>query len=214
MAFNEELARQEALRFCSHYSPRTLASIGARLKRAVPGFYPKTDASKLGKQLRRLLAPLVASNLLLVYKPENKVWARAREMATKAAKARGESPPRNVRELYQTNFLYLTPDPSLPVLSLPKPKQEMNFELCALMHRFRKPKKYTWEMLNLLMCASDKRKKDDLRIHLYMLPFDYNEIELLESVLDFGVEFASLSFPFRPDINEAKGFLGGLAVGK
>ena len=82
------------------------------------------------------------------------------------------------------------------------------------MHRFKKPKNYTWEMINLLMAASEKKKRDDMRIHLYMLPFDYNEIELLEQVLDFGEDFKDIKFPFKPDANEAKGFLGGLAVGK
>ena len=214
MRFDEEKARRIALRYCSHYTPRTPSAIAARLKKGVDGFYPKTPAGKLKKKVDALLRPLVSSNLLVVYRPKDKVWKRAREMATKGARLAGDPVPRNATELYQTNFLYLSADTTLPVISLPRPKHELNFELCALLFKFKKPKNYTWEMLNLLICASNKKQRDDLRIHLYVLPFDYNEIELLEDVLEFGVDFKGMDLPFRPNIDEAKGFLGKLAVGK
>ncbi len=212
--FDRVAAVQESISYCSYYSPRTPASVASHLKAAVPGFYPKTPASKLKKKLGLLLAPALELNLLVKYTPKDKIWPRAREMVAKSAKARSEVLPRNLSELYQTNFLYLAPDPSLPVISLPRPDLELNFELCALMHRFKKPKNYTWEMLNLLLCAANKKQRDDLRIHLYILPFDYDEIELLEQVLEFGFAFAGLRFPFKPDTSEAKGFLGRLALGK
>ncbi len=214
MRFDEERAKWLVIEYCAHYSPKTISSIATMLKRQVRGFYVGTPPEKLGKQIRNLVQPLLSSGLLVKYTENSTNWKRAREMTTKSAQARNEKVPRNVREIYQTNFLHLVPNSSLPVVSLPTPGSDLNFEMCVLMHRFTKPTNYSWELINLLMCASEKKARDDLRIHLYVLPFDYNEVELLESVLDFGEEFKEFQLPLKPSIDEAKGFLGSLAVGK
>jgi hypothetical protein len=161
-----------------------------------------------------LAGPLLASGLLVTYTPDSPAWARAREMASKGAKAAGEAPPRNTTELYQANFLYSPGNTQLPTVALPLPGAELNFEMRALLHRFAKPENYTWEMLNLLLAASDKKARADLRLHLYVLPLDHGEIELLEQVLEFGEEFAGVSLPLRPSVDEAKGFLEALAGAK
>ncbi|MCK4327206.1 MAG: hypothetical protein KAW41_01890 [Candidatus Diapherotrites archaeon] len=212
MGFDGGIARREVLVYCSGQVPRTVAGIARHLK-TLPGFYPKTPGEKLGKPVRSLVAPLLSAGLLIKYTPQNSCWERAREMTTKGNRAAGNPVPRKVGELYQTNFLY-SYDSHPPIISLPVPGGEMNFEANALLYHFPKPANYTWEMLNLLMAASDAKQKDDLRLHLYVLPFDYREIEFLEHVLDFGYEFREIKFPFRPSVDEAKGFLSELAVGK
>ena len=212
MGFDGGLARREALHFCSNYVPRSLSGIAKQLK-SVPGFYPNTPPEKLGRQVRALLEPLVAAGLLLRYTPENNCWGRAREMATKANQRLGRPAPRRIGELYQTNFMY-SYDPGLPIIELPNPGSEMNFEANVLMHKFEKPKNYTWEMLNLLLAARDKKTRDGLRLFLYSLPLDCSEVELLEGVLEFGYDFRDTEFPFKPSAENAKSFLRGLAEGK
>lgn len=209
--YDREKARGLVLAYCSSYVPRTAAGIARELKTRLVGFYPKTPAQRLRHQVKALAEPLLGSGLLVAYTPTSLSWPRAREMATKGAKAAGEAPPRNTAELYQANFLYSPGNSQLPTVALPTPSAELNFEMRALLHRFARPENYTWEMLNLLLAASVPRQRDDLRLHLYMLPLAQGEIELLERVLDFGEAFASVSLPLKPSVDEAKGFLEELA---
>ena len=214
MAFESALAKKEVLRFCSHYMPRTPTAIAKQLKKTIPGFYPNTPPSKLKNVVVALLSSLVNSNLLVEYTPNQAVWQRAREMVTKGSRVMGLVAPRNINLLYQTHFLCLSFDDELPVVSLPKLDPLVNFELCVLLYKFKKPKNYFWKMFNLLVCAEEKKLRDDLRIELYTLPFDYNEIELFEGVLDYGSDWVLPYFPFKPNIVEAKQFLRELAVEK
>lgn len=212
--YDKNKARELVLTYCSSYVPRTAAGVARELKARLPGFYPKTLPQRLRRQIASLAEPLLAAGLLVAYTPTSAAWPRAREMATKGAKAAGEAPPRNTSELYQANFLYSPGNTPLPVVALPLPSAELNFEMRALLHRFAKPENYTWEMLNLLMAASVPRQRDDLRLHLYVLPLDHSEVELLERVLEFGGDFIGIRMPLRPSVDEAKGFLEALAGAK
>ncbi|MCD6523019.1 MAG: hypothetical protein J7K68_04680 [Candidatus Diapherotrites archaeon] len=177
-------------------------------------FISKKPRKVIYKLKREVFSPLVDKNILLKYSPDQgEVWEKAIILSKIDAKKRRLPTPRKVSELYQTHFLYLGENTTLPnIYSLPDAPPDVNLEINAFLSRFKKPKNFTWEMLNLLMCASDKGVRDDLRVHLYILPLDYDEIELLEKVLEYGELFKGIHFPFKPDVDEAKGFLSRFSV--
>ena len=209
-------ARDKVIGFCKSAIPRNRTEIADYLKKEVAGFYPLSHTSQIVKYLEKdVLVGLEEDGFLVCYLPGEAAWKKAAGLVRHETKKTGRRARGKIPSLYQTNFLYWGRPGQLPTISrLPKPKKEMNLDLAVFLHRFPKTDNYIWEVLNLLMVASDKKQHDDLRIHLYILPFDYNEIELLEQVLEFGVEFGELKFPFRPQIDEAKGFLSRLAFEK
>ena len=209
-------AKEKAIGFCKSAIPKNRTEIVNYLRKEIEGFYPKSHPSHIIKYVERdVLLPLEEDGFLVSYIPGEAAWKKAGELVRHESKRRGVGGRGKINKLYQTNFLYWGRPGQLPTIyRLPKPKKEMNLDLAVFLHRFHKPPNYTWEMINLLMSASVKKQRDDLRIHLYVLPFDYNEVELLERVLEFGEDFKNLNFPFRANIDEAKGFLATMAVGK
>jgi hypothetical protein len=211
--YDLELAKAECASFCRSPFPRTRREIALHLKQAVPGFYPNSLPSKFIHLMERdVLAPLLGSGLIVAYAPEDACWHKVAGLLKESAKRRGTKAPRGVDKAFQAHFLHLQDATVLPGLyRLPAMSKEMNVDLVALLHGFDKPSDYSWQLLNLLLCARTKNAKDALRIHLYRLPLDYDDAELLEDVLEYGNEFASMQFPLRPDFEEAKRFLDAIA---
>lgn len=206
-------ARKQCIEFCRSPFPRTRTEIARHLKDNVAGFYPHTQPSKFIPLMQKdVITPLEDSGLLVSYTPEDACWEKAALLIARSAKHRGTKTPRRVDIAYQVHFLYLQEPKALPsVHGFATTSKEMNIDLVALLHRFEKPEEYTWKMLNLLICARTEKARNALRIHLYRLPLDYDEADLLDSVLDYGNEFQQIAFPFQADFKEAKKFLDALA---
>ncbi|MCD4740685.1 hypothetical protein K8R43_05880 [archaeon] len=205
MRFNKEKAKKETIKHCRHQIPRSSISIARQLKKKVAGFYPNSPPKKITPLMKKnILGPLEEDGFLIKYTPEKTSWKKARLLLT-LYHEKGKPKPRKITELYQTNFLYLE-DTVFPLIkNLPKPEPELNLDLVVLLSKFKKTETYTWDLLNLLLAAS--KEEDQLRIYLYKLPIDYNKIEILERILEYGKEYTHIQFPFKPDQENAKNFL-------
>ena len=213
VSFNLQKAEQEVLKYCSYIAPRAPVNIARFLKTSVPGFYEKSNPSKIVSRMENsVLNRLVERGLLVKYtSADTKLWQEIKEMVIKTATIQNLPVPRGVTRYYHTHFMYSISSEYPELASLPPIRKDMNFNLVGLMKRFPKTPSYSWDMLNLLLSSADKKQRDDMRIHLYTLPFDYNEIEFLENVLEYGNDFIGYKFPFKPDVEEAKEFLTKLS---
>lgn len=213
MVFDLVKAEKEVLEYCSYLAPRSSTNIARHLKRTVLGFYEKSEPSKIASKMEnKVLKPLIERGLLVKYtSADKKIWPDVTEIVVKTASSQGLPVPRGVSRYYHTHFMYSLSEDYPEISRLPKIEKSMNFNLVGLMKRFPKTSSYTWDMLNLLICASIKKQRDDMRIHLYTLPMDYDEIEFLENVLDYGAEFENYHFPFTANVEEAKKFLTKLS---
>jgi hypothetical protein len=208
VGYNLGKAKREALDYCKSAVPAVPAGIARHLKKRVSGFYPSSPARKITPLMKKdVLAPLEEEGFLVKYAPDRPGWGKARALLSRYDK-KGEPKPRGVRELYHANFLYLEESDFPTIKSLPKPDEELNLDLVVLLSKFGRTKMHTWDMLNLLLCASNKENSDRLRLYLYKLPIDYSRVEILERVLEYGQEYSHYAFPFKPDLENAKIFLG------
>lgn len=207
--YNIERVKEETINFCKRPIPVAAIEIVRYLKRKVPGFYRKTPAKKIvGKFRGVVLAPLVEDGFIVEYKPEDPVWYKVRALVSRF---QTKKKPRKVSAFYQVNFLYVGGETYPRVDKLPQPEKELNLDLVVFLSKFEKEKMGVWDLINLLLCGGEREYQEKLRIYLYKLPFDYNEIEILEKVLDYAPDFKLEGFPLAPDINSAFSFLEKLS---
>jgi len=207
VVYSLEKAKRETLDYCRNPVPAVPVGIARHLKKHVSGFYPTSPARKITPMLKKdVLAPLEEEGFLVKYTPEKPGWTKARTLLSRYNK-KNEPKPRGVNELYHTNFLYLEESEFPTIKNLPKPDEELNLDLVVLLSKFGRTRTHTWDMLNLLLCASKKEHGDRLRLYLYKLPIDYGRVEVLERILEYGQEYTHYVFPFNPDFENAKTFL-------
>ena len=207
VAYSIEKAKREAIKHCRNPIPATSISITRHLKKKVSSFYPNSPAKKITPRIKKnILKPLEEEGFLVKYTTTSPAWSKARALVSRYKKV-GEPLPRGITELYQTHFLYLEESYFPTIKNLPKPNEELNLDLVVMLSKFEKTRTYTWDMLNLLLCSSKENTSNQLRLYLYKLPLDYNQVEILEKILEYGTEYSYITFPFKPDIENAKIFL-------
>lgn len=205
--YNLEKAKKETIKYCRSPLPSTITNITRHLKQNVSGFYPTTPSKKITHRTKKdIIQPLIDDGFIIEYYPGNRAWYKARTILSKYKK-KGNPRPRGVKRLYQTNFLYLKETNFPTIKDLPKPHEELNVDLVVMLYSFQKKEDYLWNMLNLLLCSSNEKKQDRLRIFLYKLPIDYDKINMLEKVLEYGEEYSHINFPFEPKVENAEKFL-------
>ncbi|MCD6414874.1 MAG: hypothetical protein J7L23_04600 [Candidatus Diapherotrites archaeon] len=211
VAYNKLDVEKLVVGYCRKPIPSTTSEIVRYLKARVPSFYPKTPTKKVAKKFREdILTPLRDEGFIIEYLPGDNVWLKARALVSYHHK-KSTTKPRKLNALYQTNFLYLGRETHPLIKRLPKVDKELNLDLVVFLSRFDKAKMNTWDLINFLLCARDDTSKAKLRLFVYKLPFDYNEVELIEKVLDYGSEFRLEGFPLSGDVNSAMGFLERLS---
>jgi len=213
--YDLEKAKQAVLGFCYSHIPKTPVQIVRGLKQEVKGFYPKTPDKKVVKYLRRdVLLPLKDNGFLVRFiRGDREAWDGARTLVVNDARKGGVPVPRGVKELYQTNVFFekdkLSKTPT--IIALPNINPEHNLRAFLLLQKFKKPVNFTWKFFNLVLCASVKQSKDQLRLFIYSLHLDYDSAELLDELLEYGNDYVNFDFPLQFSMDNAKKFLNELA---
>jgi hypothetical protein len=202
--------KKEVLRCCRKPVPTTPVDVVRHLKKRFPSFYPGTPSRKAVYQVRtHILHPLEKDGLLVAYRRKDQVWEKAVGLVRVYSRKNKKKTPRKLQEVYQTNFAYL--EDNQTIIKLPTPDKETNLDLVVFLSRFEKPKNYFWKVLNLLLCCKDTKQRDRLRVFIYTLPLDYQGVNILEKVLEYGEEYKKFDVPLQPNLDEAKKFLEELS---
>jgi len=215
--YNIMEAREETLNYLRYPIPRTPVSIVEYLKKEVNDFYPKTNKYRVVEKLRnKILDDLLKKNVIVRYTKEDEVWEVARKILNKKYESEGRSKPRKLKELYQINFFYLSPETQ--IYNLPVMK-DINLNLTAMFYSFLEKKElenFFWNILNLFYCYSVDKNKGKIRVKIHSRKFNEKESRLLEKALNHTDEFEKIfkTFPLSPNLEEALRFIEKLQEDK
>ncbi|RLG22021.1 hypothetical protein DRN74_01250 [Candidatus Micrarchaeota archaeon] len=210
VSYNLYEAEKIVLDFLRFPIPRTASQIAKQLRKELPSFYQKTGIYRTVKPLREnTLKPLLERGLILRYAVGEPFWKRARAVLRQHNLRVGGRKSRKVSELYQINFLYLGRSPM--IYSLPT-FPDINLDLVVLFFNFASlisRETYTWDILNLYLCYSDEKMRDEIRLKIHQLNFSEREVNILEKALDYYLEFAGFfsKFPFKANLDKALSLL-------
>ncbi len=212
--YNINKAKKETLNYLRYPVPRTPVSIVRKLKEEVPDFYPNTNPYRVVNRIReKVLKDLLEKNLIVKYTEEDEIWDSARELLKKEYEKERKRKPRNLKELYQINFFYLSEESqfyNLPVL------KDVNLNLTAMFYRFleeKEIKNFFWKILNLFYCYNNEKNKGKIRVKIHSKGFNEKESKLLERALEYSDEVEPIleDFPFDSNIDEAVKFIKTLS---
>ncbi len=178
------------------YSPVPMPASEVARRLVSKGVY-KTRPDILATRIKKPLAYLVSDGQVIEIKPGDKGWDYARGLARTFLKIK----PRRVSSLFQAHFL-------AGLARIPDIDPIFNMSVMAFIAKYKITDRM--HLLNFVLCGKDSRVRDEMRIFLYKQPLDYDEIELMEGILDYGV---NLSLPFKPDLEKAKEFVRSLNTG-
>ncbi len=178
------------------YSPVPLPATEVARRLVRKGIYRTRNASVLAYRIKDKLENLVMSGYVLAYVPGSPGWVQARGLAAHFLSIK----PRNTPKLYQSNFLY-------PAQKLfPRPDPLLNLSAMVFIYKYGVD---PMELVNFILCGSDRETHNEIRLFLYKQHLDYSDITLLERLLEFN----QTSVPFKPDVERAKQMLSHLNTG-